>query len=169
MARRRILVIEDEDAISEPLAEALEREGFDADVAGSAAEGIERFQARRPDLVLLDVMLPDGDGRDVLRDIRSRSRTPVVMLTPGGVDISGPCDEAEHANDPRCTGVQVPEDDPSPGGIDISGPCDEAEHANDPRCTGAGGAEDRSGRSSNSGPSDNSGPGKSGRDHEEDD
>ncbi len=77
-------MIEDEDAISEPLAEALEREGFAAEVAATAAEGIERFQTRRPDLVLLDVMLPDGDGRDVLRDIRSRSRTPVVMLTARG-------------------------------------------------------------------------------------
>ncbi|MEA2453215.1 MAG: hypothetical protein QOG04_1925, partial [Actinomycetota bacterium] len=79
-------------------------------------------------------------------------------------DISGPCDEAEHANDPRCAGVTA---DPSPsprasvdddddrdddGPGDISGPCDEAEHANDPRCTGATGSDDDSDDSSNSGP-----------------
>jgi hypothetical protein len=74
-------------------------------------------------------------------------------------DISGPCDEAEHANDPRCDGVA----DPRPanpaqpaGGVDISGPCDEAEHANDPRCTtGAGRIEDDHGDDA----VDNSGPG----------
>ncbi len=85
----------------------------------------------------------------------------------GGVDISGPCDEAEHANDPRCVG-QAPAQQgttqtaPSPG-VDISGPCDEAEHANDPRCTGAATGDDRGhdDRGDNSGPgSDNSGPGE---------
>jgi hypothetical protein len=53
-----------------------------------------------------------------------------------GVDISGPCDEAEHANDPRCGGQAPATQAPAQGGVDISGPCDEAEHANDPRCTG---------------------------------
>jgi hypothetical protein len=89
-------------------------------------------------------------------------------------DISGPCDEAEHANDPRCNG-QAPAagDDQAPaqgGGVDISGPCDEAEHAGDPRCTGAptgGGTTDDDRGGDNSGPgSSNSGPGSanSGRD-----
>jgi hypothetical protein len=100
--------------------------------------------------------------------------TPSPSNTPG-VDISGPCDEAEHANDPRCAGLQVPATGVQVGGVDISGPCDEAEHANDPRCTnpsaeddrsgpGDGGTDDdRSGPSGddedNSGPSENSGPG----------
>jgi two-component system, OmpR family, response regulator RegX3 len=53
-------------------------------VAGTAAEGLELFERRSPALVLLDVMLPDGDGRDVLRRIRETSRTPVVMLTARG-------------------------------------------------------------------------------------
>jgi len=70
MPRRRILLIEDEESISEPLAAALEREGFDVLVAATAAEGRKLFRERAPDLVLLDVMLPDGDGKDVLRDIR---------------------------------------------------------------------------------------------------
>jgi two-component system response regulator RegX3 len=84
MTKRTILVVEDEEAISEPLAAALVREGFHPLVAGTAAEGLELFERRRPDLVLLDVMLPDGDGRDVLRRIRETSRTPVVMLTARG-------------------------------------------------------------------------------------
>ena len=87
LSRRRILVIEDEQSISEPLADALEREGFDVVTAATAAEGREAFRSRSPDLVLLDVMLPDGDGRDVLRDIRSTSRTPVVMLTARGEEM----------------------------------------------------------------------------------
>ena len=84
MTKRTILLIEDEEAISEPLAAALGREGFDPVVAGTAAEGMELFEKRSPDLVLLDVMLPDGDGRDLLRRIRETSRTPVVMLTARG-------------------------------------------------------------------------------------
>jgi two-component system response regulator RegX3 len=87
LSRRRILLIEDELSISEPLAEALEREGFDVVSAATAEEGRAAFRARAPDLVLLDVMLPDGDGRDVLRDIRSTSRTPVVMLTARGEEM----------------------------------------------------------------------------------
>ena len=84
MTKRTILLIEDEEAISEPLAAALVREGFDPVVAGTAADGMELFEKRSPDLVLLDVMLPDGDGRDLLRRIRETSRTPVVMLTARG-------------------------------------------------------------------------------------
>jgi len=87
MAKRRILVIEDEASISDPLQNALEREGFGTSVAGSSAEAMEAFRSRQPDLVLLDVMLPDGDGRDVLRQIRSTSRTPVIMLTARGGEM----------------------------------------------------------------------------------
>jgi two-component system response regulator RegX3 len=87
MTKRTILLIEDEEAISEPLAAALAREGFDALVAGTAARGLELFESRTPDLVLLDVMLPDGDGRDVLRRIRETSRAPVIMLTARGEEM----------------------------------------------------------------------------------
>jgi two-component system response regulator RegX3 len=84
MAKPRVLVIENEESISEPLAEALEREGFAAEVAATAGQGMEKFRTWAPELVLLDVMLPDGDGREVLRDIRAVSRVPVVMLTARG-------------------------------------------------------------------------------------
>jgi two-component system response regulator RegX3 len=87
MSGRRILLIEDEDSISEPLAAALTREGYEPVVAATAEGGFEAFRTREPDLVLLDVMLPDGDGRDVLRRIRSTSRTPVVMLTARGQEM----------------------------------------------------------------------------------
>ena len=87
MLRRRILLIEDEESISEPLASALERDGFDVVVAATAAQGRERFHAEAPDLVLLDVMLSDGDGKDVLREIRSASRTPVIMVTARGEEL----------------------------------------------------------------------------------
>ncbi len=87
MTGRRILLIEDEESISEPLAAALAREGFEPVVAATAEEGVEAFRSKQPDLVLLDVMLPDGDGRDVLRRIRTASRTPVVMLTARGLEM----------------------------------------------------------------------------------
>jgi DNA-binding response OmpR family regulator len=82
--RPTILVVEDEESIAEPLAEALQRDGFEPVLAGTVAAALERLEAGMPDLVLLDVMLPDGDGRDVLRRIRSSSATPVIMLTARG-------------------------------------------------------------------------------------
>jgi two-component system response regulator RegX3 len=87
MTKRTILLIEDERAISEPLMDALVREGFDPILAETAAAGMDVFEQRGPDLVLLDVMLPDGDGRDLLRRIRETSRTPVVMLTARGEEM----------------------------------------------------------------------------------
>jgi len=88
MLQRKILLIEDEESISEPLAAALGREGFEVVIAATAAEGRELFRTRAPDLVLLDVMLPDGDGKDVLREIRSTSRTPVIMVTARGEELA---------------------------------------------------------------------------------
>jgi two-component system, OmpR family, response regulator RegX3 len=87
MIRRTILLIEDEQAISKPLAAALAREGFDTVVAETASEGLDLFRRRSPDLVLLDLMLPDGDGREILRQIRAVSRTPVVILTARGDEL----------------------------------------------------------------------------------
>ena len=87
MQQRSILLIEDEDSISEPLAAALRREGFDVRTAATGHDGMTAFAAREPDLVLLDVMLPDADGRDLLRQIRASSRTPVVMLTARGEEL----------------------------------------------------------------------------------
>jgi two-component system response regulator RegX3 len=84
---RTILLVEDEASISEPLTQALERQGFEAVVRETAAGAVDAFHERPPDLVLLDLMLPDGDGRDVLREIRSDSRVPVIVLTARGDEL----------------------------------------------------------------------------------
>ena len=83
----RILIIEDEAAISEPLAESLAREGFSPVVAATGAAALDAFVAEAPDLLLLDLMLPDIDGREVCRDIRSRTATRIIMLTAWGEEV----------------------------------------------------------------------------------
>jgi two-component system response regulator RegX3 len=82
--RRAILLVEDEPAITEPLVESLEREGFTLHVAGTVAEALEGAERLRPDLILLDIMLPDGSGFDVCREVRRRSDVPIIMLTARG-------------------------------------------------------------------------------------
>jgi two-component system response regulator RegX3 len=84
MTKRMILIVEDEESIAEPLASALEREGYSTSIAATAAEAMEVVRTTSPDLVLLDVMLPDGDGREILREIRTRSGTPVIMVSARG-------------------------------------------------------------------------------------
>ena len=82
--RRTILMVEDEESITVPLSEALAREGFDTEVAGTVAEALEAAGRLAPDLVLLDVMLPDGSGYDVCRELRRESKVPIIMLTARG-------------------------------------------------------------------------------------
>ena len=77
-------MVEDEQSITVPLAEALEREGFDTQVTGTVRETLDVTRHALPDLVLLDVMLPDGSGYDVCRRLRERSRVPIIMLTARG-------------------------------------------------------------------------------------
>ena len=83
----RVLVVEDETSISEPLAAHLAREGFTPEVAGTLEAAREAFFRDEPDVVLLDVMLPDGDGRDFCREMRTRSDVPIVMLTARGEEV----------------------------------------------------------------------------------
>ncbi len=83
----KVLVVEDEGAISVPLAEHLVREGFDPEVVGTIEAASAAFNSAAPDLILLDVMLPDGDGRDLCRQIRTRSDVPIIMLTARGEEI----------------------------------------------------------------------------------
>ena len=82
--KRLILLVEDEESITTPLAEALGREGFEAKVARTAAEAIRLGTKLRPDLVLLDLMLPDGSGFDVCRELRAASRVPIIILSAKG-------------------------------------------------------------------------------------
>ena len=84
MAARTILVVEDEDSIALPLAAALEREGYATRVTGSVPEAIALAAELEPDLVLLDVMLSDGSGLDVCREVRRNSAVPIIMLTARG-------------------------------------------------------------------------------------
>jgi two-component system, OmpR family, response regulator RegX3 len=85
--KTRVLVVEDESAISEPLSGHLAREGFEPDVAASLGEARDALQRNPPDLILLDVMLPDGDGRDLCREIRKESDVPIIMLTARGEEV----------------------------------------------------------------------------------
>ena len=87
MADVHILIVEDERGISEPLQSHLAREGFISAVAPTLEEARVAFFADPPDLVLLDVMLPDGDGRDLCREFRGSSDIPIVMLTARGEDV----------------------------------------------------------------------------------
>ncbi|MGN6254909.1 MAG: response regulator transcription factor [Solirubrobacterales bacterium] len=84
---RRILVVEDEESISAPFAEALRRAGFQPVVTGTAAGALEMAEEGEPDLVVLDLALPDGDGRDVCRELRRHSDVPIVMLTARGTEM----------------------------------------------------------------------------------
>jgi two-component system response regulator RegX3 len=84
--RPTILLVEDERAITEPLAEALERDGFAPTVAGTAAEALEQATGSVPDLVLLDIGLPDGSGLDVCRELRRQTEVPIIMLTARGAE-----------------------------------------------------------------------------------
>ncbi len=77
----RILLVEDDPSIREVTALGLSGAGFDVTTAADGAEALDRWRAERPDLVLLDVMLPRLDGLEVLRAIRREATTPVVMLT----------------------------------------------------------------------------------------
>ena len=78
---RTILVVEDETTLRETLADALEAEGFGVVQAGDGREALTRFRADHPDLVLLDLMLPELSGIEVCRIIRAESSVPIVMLT----------------------------------------------------------------------------------------
>lgn len=80
--RRRILVIEDEPDIARGLKDALEFEGFDVLTTGSGREGLKILRDRGPDLVILDLMLPDLNGFSVCEEIRrTPSLVPIIMLT----------------------------------------------------------------------------------------
>ena len=76
-----VLVVEDDRNIADLLQMYLEKEGYAVTVAADGGKGLEKFRAIRPDLVLLDVMMPVMDGWAVCKAIRAESQTPVIMLT----------------------------------------------------------------------------------------
>lgn len=77
----KILITEDEAAIAEIIAYNLSSEGYETKIASDGVECLELFESFQPDLVLLDVMMPRMDGFETLREIRKKSRVPVIMLT----------------------------------------------------------------------------------------
>jgi two-component system phosphate regulon response regulator PhoB len=84
MARWRILIIEDERALTDVLAYNVQREGYETLVAHDGQEGLRRAQTLLPDLIILDLMLPVLNGLEVCRELRAGERTrtiPILMLT----------------------------------------------------------------------------------------
>ena len=84
---RTILVVDDETTLRETLVEALEHEGYRALPAADGREALARFRADRPDLVLLDLMLPELSGVEVCRIIRAESGVPIIMLTAKDAEV----------------------------------------------------------------------------------
>src|SRR6476619_2046541 len=80
-AKTRVLVVEDEAAILRFLKPALEANGYEMISAGSVADALKRAAAESPDVVLLDLGLPDGDGKDVIRQARQWSDVPIIVLS----------------------------------------------------------------------------------------
>jgi two-component system, OmpR family, response regulator RegX3 len=87
VAQPVVLVVEDESSFVEALTVGLTREGFRVEVAVDGAEALRRFDEVTPDVILLDVMLPKISGIDVCRQIRKKSRVPIIMVTAKGAEI----------------------------------------------------------------------------------
>ena len=87
MTTPTILIVEDEDSFVEALTVGLNREGFRVEVAQDGATALTRFHEVKPDLVLLDLMLPRISGIDVCREIRKTSTVPIIMVTAKSAEI----------------------------------------------------------------------------------
>lgn len=84
---QRILLVEDDHSISEMVDHYLTKEGFEIVHAFDGEEGIRRFQEQAYDLILLDIMLPELNGMDVLKIIREKSKIPVLMISAKDGDV----------------------------------------------------------------------------------
>ncbi len=84
MLDKKILVVDDDPNISDLLKIYLEKEGYEVKIASDGVEGISYFKMYEPDLVLLDIMLPQKDGWQVCREIREISSKPIIMITAKG-------------------------------------------------------------------------------------
>ena len=80
----KILIVDDEENICELVRLYIEKEGFDAIIANDGQEAVAKFNKEKPDLILLDIMLPIKDGWQVCREIRAQSKVPIIMLTAKG-------------------------------------------------------------------------------------
>jgi len=83
----RVLLVEDERSIVEPFANALTREGFEPTIAPTAACARSELATGEHDIVILDLALPDGDGRDIARELRASSGVPIIIVTARGSEV----------------------------------------------------------------------------------
>lgn len=81
MTKERILIVEDEQEIAELLQDYLNLERYETRICGGGEEALHMFEMWRPQLIILDIMLPELDGMDVCRGIRARSNIPIIMLS----------------------------------------------------------------------------------------
>ncbi|MDQ0508004.1 Transcriptional regulatory protein YycF [Aedoeadaptatus ivorii] len=95
----KILITEDETPIAEIISYNLQNEGYETEIAKDGVECLEKFEETVPDLVILDVMMPRMDGFETLKEIRKKSRVPVIMLT------------AKDAEGDRIRGLELGADD----------------------------------------------------------
>ena len=84
MAGLKIMVVDDDNNICELLRLYLEKEGFETVIATDGLKAVEMFDSEKPDLMLLDVMMPRLDGWQVCRDVRKKSQCPIIMITAKG-------------------------------------------------------------------------------------
>ena len=83
----KILIVEDEDSVLDPLELLLSKEGFSIETARNGRVGLDKFWKVSPDLVLLDIMLPEVSGTEVCRQIRAKSNVPIIMLTAKDTEV----------------------------------------------------------------------------------
>jgi DNA-binding response OmpR family regulator len=95
----RVLVVDDEPSLAQTVSYTLRREGFDVFTATDGPAALEAFRSQRPDLIVLDLLLPGIDGLEVCRRIRRTSAVPILMLTARGEDVD------------RVVGLEVGADD----------------------------------------------------------
>ncbi|WP_030481789.1 response regulator transcription factor [Lentzea albidocapillata] len=82
-----VLLVEDDPSVREGLGLALRRQGHDVRAAGTGEEGVEKLRESRPDIVVLDIMLPGIDGFETCRRMRTHAEVPIIMLTARGDDF----------------------------------------------------------------------------------
>ena len=83
----RVLVVEDEESFSDALSYMLRKEGFEVSVAPTGTDALTEFDRTGADIVLLDLMLPEMSGTEVCRELRQRSRVPIIMVTARDSEI----------------------------------------------------------------------------------
>ena len=82
--KKKVLIVDDDTTLCELLRLYIDKDGFDVAIANTGTQAIKLFELEKPDLVMLDIMLPELDGWQVCREIRKTSQVPIIMLTAKG-------------------------------------------------------------------------------------